>query len=98
MSVAARNRAADRHDTGTAAGKAFLDMLAVFVEFETKLRTKQQTERIAAAKARGVYKGRSFRMPFRSCTVVPIGRGGRSVGNRAIGLHIGLLAASLAAN
>lgn len=45
-------------DTGTAAGKAFLDMLGVFAEFETNLRKEQQAEGIAAANARGVYKGR----------------------------------------
>ena len=45
-------------DTGTAAGKAFLDMLGVFAEFETNLRKERQAEGIAAAKARGVYKGR----------------------------------------
>jgi len=44
-------------DTGTAAGKAFLDMLGVFAEFETNLRKERQAEGIAAAKARGVYKG-----------------------------------------
>ena len=40
------------------AGKAFLDMLGVFAEFETNLRRERQMEGIAAAKARGVYKGR----------------------------------------
>ena len=45
-------------DTGTAAGKAFLDMLGVFAEFETNLRRERQLEGIRAAKARGVYKGR----------------------------------------
>jgi DNA invertase Pin-like site-specific DNA recombinase len=45
-------------DTGTAAGKAFLDMLGVFAEFETNLRKERQLEGIAAAKARGVYTGR----------------------------------------
>ncbi len=45
-------------DTGTAAGKAFLDMLGVFPEFETNLRRKRQLEGISATKARGVYKGR----------------------------------------
>jgi len=45
-------------DTGTAAGKAFLDMLGVFAEFETNLRKERQLEGIAKAKARGVYKGR----------------------------------------
>ena len=44
-------------DTGTAAGKAFLDMLGVFAEFETNLRKERQAEGIAAAKARGAYKG-----------------------------------------
>lgn len=45
-------------DTSTAAGKAFLDMLGVFAEFETNLRRERQMEGIAAAKERGVYKGR----------------------------------------
>ena len=45
-------------DTGTAAGRAFLDMLGVFAEFETNLRRERQLEGIAAAKAKGVYKGR----------------------------------------
>ena len=45
-------------DTSTAAGKGFLDMLGVFAEFETNLRRKRQLEGIAAAKAKGVYKGR----------------------------------------
>jgi DNA invertase Pin-like site-specific DNA recombinase len=44
--------------TGTAAGKAFLDMLGVFAEFETNLRKERQLEGIAAAKARGAYTGR----------------------------------------
>ena len=45
-------------DTSTAAGKAFFDMLGVFAEFETNLRRERQMEGIAAAKVRGVYKGR----------------------------------------
>ena len=45
-------------DTTTAAGKAFLDMLGVFAEFETNLRKERQLEGIAKAKAAGVYKGR----------------------------------------
>jgi DNA invertase Pin-like site-specific DNA recombinase len=45
-------------DTSTPAGKAFLDMLGVFAEFETNLRRERQMEGIAKAKARGVYKGR----------------------------------------
>lgn len=45
-------------DTRSAAGKAFLDMLGVFAEFETNLRRERQLEGIAAAKVRGVYRGR----------------------------------------
>ena len=45
-------------DTGSAAGKAFLDMLGVFAEFETNLRRERQMEGIQAAKKKGVYKGR----------------------------------------
>ncbi len=45
-------------DTGTAAGKAFLDMLGVFAEFETNLRRERQLEGIKAAKKKGIYKGR----------------------------------------
>ena len=49
-------------DTATAAGKAFLDMLGVFAEFETNLRRERQLAGIAAAKARGVYTGRRPRI------------------------------------
>lgn len=45
-------------DTSSAAGKAFLDMLGVFAEFETNLRKERQLEGIKKAKAEGVYKGR----------------------------------------
>jgi DNA invertase Pin-like site-specific DNA recombinase len=45
-------------DTSTPAGKAFLDMLAVFAEFETAIRKERQLEGIAKAKHAGVYKGR----------------------------------------
>jgi DNA invertase Pin-like site-specific DNA recombinase len=40
-----------RIDTGTASGKAFLQMLGVFAEFETNLRRERQLSGIAAAKA-----------------------------------------------
>jgi DNA invertase Pin-like site-specific DNA recombinase len=45
-------------DTGTAAGRAFLQMLGVFAEFETAIRRERQMEGIAKAKAAGVYTGR----------------------------------------
>lgn len=45
-------------ETSTAAGKAFLDMLGVFAEFETNLRRERQMEGISKAKAAGIYRGR----------------------------------------
>jgi len=45
-------------DTGTAAGKAFMDMLGVFAEFENNLRRDRQMEGIQKAKAEGRYNGR----------------------------------------
>jgi DNA invertase Pin-like site-specific DNA recombinase len=50
-------------NTGTAAGKAFLDMLGVFAEFETNLRRERQLEGIAKAKSEGVYTGRKPSIP-----------------------------------
>ena len=45
-------------DTKTSAGKAFLDMLGVFSEFETNIRKERQMEGVRKAKELGVYKGR----------------------------------------
>ncbi len=45
-------------DTSTASGKAFLQMLGVFAEFETNLRKERQMAGIAKAKEKGKYKGR----------------------------------------
>ena len=45
-------------DTGTAAGKAFLQMLGVFAEFETNLRKERQMAGIVAAQAKGKHCGR----------------------------------------
>jgi DNA invertase Pin-like site-specific DNA recombinase len=50
-------------DTASAAGKAFLDMLGVFAEFETNLRKERQMEGIAKAKAAGVYAKNTGRKP-----------------------------------
>jgi DNA invertase Pin-like site-specific DNA recombinase len=47
-----------RIDTGTAGGKAFLQMLGVFAEFETNLRRERQMAGIKKAKAQGKYQGR----------------------------------------
>lgn len=45
-------------DTNTASGKAFLQMLGIFAEFETNLRKERQLAGIQKAKAKGVYTGR----------------------------------------
>ena len=45
-------------DTCTASGKAFLQMLGVFAEFETNIRKERQMAGIAKAKAQGKYLGR----------------------------------------
>lgn len=50
-------------DTSTPAGVAFLQMLAVFAQFETAIRRERQMEGIAKAKANGIYKGRKPSVP-----------------------------------
>lgn len=50
-------------DTSTPAGRAFMQMLGVFAQFETAIRKERQMEGIAKAKARGVYKGRKPSVP-----------------------------------
>lgn len=50
-------------DTQTPAGRAFLQMLGVFAEFETALRYERQMEGIDRAKKAGVYKGRKPSVP-----------------------------------
>jgi DNA invertase Pin-like site-specific DNA recombinase len=44
-------------DTTTPAGRLFYNMLGAIAEFETDLRRERQAEGIAAAKAKGIYKG-----------------------------------------
>jgi DNA invertase Pin-like site-specific DNA recombinase len=45
-------------DRTTAAGKAMLQMLAVFAEFDTAIRSERQMDGIANAKAKGIRFGR----------------------------------------
>jgi DNA invertase Pin-like site-specific DNA recombinase len=47
-----------RIDTSTATGRAFLQMLGVFAEFETNLRKERQLAGIALAKSKGKHLGR----------------------------------------
>ena len=59
-------------DTKTSAGKAFLDMLGVFSEFETNLRKERQMEGVRKAKERGVYKGHGRTMDLSRFSAAPI--------------------------
>lgn len=47
-----------RIDTSVASGKAFIQMLGVFAEFENNLRRERQMAGIAKAKTAGKYRGR----------------------------------------
>lgn len=79
-------------DTSTAAGKAFLDMLGVFAEFETNLRRERQLEGIALAKARGAYRGRK---PSIDTTEVRRLRDQDGLGPTAIARRLGIGRASV---
>jgi DNA invertase Pin-like site-specific DNA recombinase len=79
-------------DTATAAGKAFLVMLGVFAEFETNLRRERQLDGIAAAKARGVYKGRK---PIINATEVQRLSRDEKLGATAIARRLGIGRASV---
>jgi DNA invertase Pin-like site-specific DNA recombinase len=78
-------------DTSTAAGKAFLDMLGVFAEFETNLRRERQLEGIAKAKAAGVYKGRPASIDPAAVAELR----SQGLGASAIAKHLGIGRASV---
>ncbi len=78
-------------DTGTAAGKAFLDMLGVFAEFETNLRKERQLEGIAAAKVKGVYRGRKRTIDAEAVRKLAT----KGVGATAIADQLGIARASV---
>ena len=81
-------------DTSTAAGKAFLDMLGLFAEFETNLRRERQMEGIAAAKARGVYKGKGRKPTIDAAEVQRLHAEGK-LGPAAIAKRLGIGRASV---
>lgn len=67
-------------DTSTPAGRAFLQMLGVFAEFETAIRKERQLEGIAKAKAEGVYKGRKASIdPARVRELAAAGKGASEI-------------------
>lgn len=76
-------------DTGSAAGKAFLDMLGVFAEFETNLRRERQMEGIAKAKAEGRYAGKGRKPTISTAKVKEMAEGGLGASDIAKALKIG---------
>lgn len=84
-------------DTSTAAGKAFLDMLGVFAEFETNLRKERQLEGIARAKSKGVYKGRPASIDAAEVRRLrrPVSEGGEGLGPTQIAKRLGIGRASV---
>lgn len=58
VSLVVLNMGGDVVDTSTAIGKLLITVLAGIAEFEADLIKERQIEGIAAAKARGAYKGR----------------------------------------
>lgn len=78
-------------NTGTAAGKALLDMLGVFAEFETNLRKERQLEGIAAAKKAGVYTGR--KPSIEADKIHDLARAG--MGGSAIAKHLNISRSSV---
>ena len=76
-------------DTGTAAGKAFLDMLGVFAEFETNLRRERQLEGIAKAKAAGIYAGKGRRASIDATAIKRMSAEGMGASEIAKALNIG---------
>lgn len=67
-------------DTSSPAGRAFLQMLGVFAEFETALRKERQMDGIAKAKKEGVYKGRKASIdPAKVKALVETGKGATEI-------------------
>lgn len=58
VSLIVLNMGGDKVDTGTAIDKLMITVLSGIAEFEADMIKERQTEGIAEAKARGVYKGR----------------------------------------
>lgn len=76
-------------DTSTSAGRALLQMMAVFAEFETSIRAERQMDGIAKAKADGVRFGRKRKTtPEVALEVRSMRAGGKTVPEimKAVGL------------
>lgn len=80
-------------DTSSASGKAFLDMLGVFAEFETRLRHERQREGIGRAREKGLYKGRKPTAQAKKDQVVELTMAG--VTREAVAAQLGIGKASV---
>lgn len=77
-------------DTDSASGKAFLDMLGVFAEFETNIRRERQLEGVARAKKEGKYKGRRPTALAKTSSVIQLTNQGLTRKAVAEQLNIGI--------
>ena len=75
-------------DTSTASGAAFLQMLAVFAEFETNLRKERQAEGIIKAKAAGKYKGGKTKIDVDEVLRLKAGGMGATAISRELGIAV----------
>jgi DNA invertase Pin-like site-specific DNA recombinase len=78
-------------DTSSPAGRAFLQMLGVFAEFETALRRERQMEGIAKAKSEGRYQGRRPSVPVAEVKALAA----KGMGATAIAKQLGIARSSV---
>ncbi|MFN9007723.1 MAG: recombinase family protein [Hyphomonadaceae bacterium] len=78
-------------DTSSPAGRAFLQMLGVFAEFETALRRERQMEGIAKAKSEGRYQGRRPSVPVEEVKALAA----KGMGATAIAKQLGIARSSV---
>lgn len=78
-------------DTSSPAGRAFLQMLGVFAEFETALRRERQMEGIAKAKSEGRYRGRRPSVPVEEVRALSA----KGFGPTAIAKQLGIARSSV---
>jgi DNA invertase Pin-like site-specific DNA recombinase len=78
-------------DTSSPAGRAFLQMLGVFAEFETALRRERQMEGIAKAKSEGRYRGRKPSVPVEEVRALAA----KGTGATAIAKQLGIARSSV---
>jgi len=84
-------------DTGSIYGELTLNLLGVFAQFETQLRRERQTEGIARAKTKGIYKGRrrSIDRDELRRLMGELGDGAKQLGPSEVARRLGISRASV---